>query len=124
MKYAIYQIQLSDAQYDLINAKGHDAVPAHMAKMKMTMDFDGGKIGGLASDAWDNGFYTHVSNIDAYTLEGVFHVGNMGPETDIERLSRMSSLSVGDVIIDEEGQIIVVAPIGFVAFSFNPKMAA
>jgi lipoate-protein ligase A len=125
MKYAIYQIQLSDAQYDLINAKGHDAVPAHMAKMKMTMDFDGGKIGGLASDAWDNGFYTHVSNIEAADVNQVFHIGNVGPEEKIERLTdRMSSLSVGDVIIDEEGQIIVVAPIGFVAFSFNPKMAA
>ena len=112
MKFAIYQIQLSNAQYDLINAKGPDAVPAHMAKMKMTMDFDD-TIGGLASDAWDNGFYTHVSNIDAYTLEGVFHVGNMGPETDIERLSRMSSISVGDIIEDENGKQSVVANVGF-----------
>ena len=124
MKYAIYQIQLSDAQYDLINAKGHNAVPSHMAKMDMTMDFRGEKIGGLASDAWDNGFYTHVSNIEAADVNQVFEIGNMGPEEKIERLTRMSSLSVSDIIVDEEGQIIVVAPVGFVAFSFNPKMAA
>jgi lipoate-protein ligase A len=123
MKYAIYQIQLSEAQYDLINAKGHMAVPAHVAKMDMTMDFSGGKIGGLASDAWDNGFYTHVSNIEASDINQVFEIGNIGPEDKIERLSRMSSLSVSDVIVDEEGQIAVVAPVGFVAFSFNPKMA-
>jgi hypothetical protein len=124
MKYSIYQIQLSDAQVDLINAKGHSAVPSHMAKMDMTMDFRGEKIGGLASDAWDNGYYTHVANIEADNPNGVFHVGNVGPEDKIERLTRMSSLSVSDVIVDEEGQIIVVAPVGFVAFSFNPKMAA
>jgi|TARA_B110000977_G_scaffold136959_1_gene173936 lipoate-protein ligase A len=124
MKYAIYQIQLTDNQYDLINAKGHMSVPAHVAKMDMTMDFSGGKIGGLASDAWENGFYTHVSNIEAVDVNQVFEIGNIGPEENIERLSRMSSLSVSDVIVDEEGQIIVVAPVGFVAFSFNPKMAA
>ena len=124
MKYAIYQIQLSDAQVDLINARGHSAVPAQIAKLDMTMDFSGGKIGGLASDAWINGFYTHVSNIEAVDVNQVFEIGNMGPEENIERLSRMSSVSVGDVIVDEEGQCIVVAPIGFVAFSFNPKMAA
>lgn len=124
MKYAIYQIQLTDAQYDLINAKGHDAVPAQVAKLKMTMDFSGDRIGGLADDAMVNGFYTHVANIEANDPNEVFEIGNIGPEENIERLTRMSSLSVGDIIVDEEGQCIVVAPVGFVAFSFNPKMAA
>ena len=124
MKYAIYQIQLTDAQYDLINAEGHDAVPSHAAKLKMTMDFSGNKIGGLAYDAFEAGYYTHVANIEADNANEVFEIGNIGPEENIERLARMSSLSVGDVIVDEEGQCIVVAPIGFVAFSFNPKMAA
>lgn len=124
MKYAIYQIQLTDAQYDLINAEGHDAVPAHAAKLKMTMDFSGDKIGGLAYDAFYNDYYTHVANIEADNANEVFEIGNIGPEENIERLARMSSLSVGDIIVDEEGQCIVVAPVGFVAFSFNPKMAA
>ena len=123
-KFNLYQIQLSDAQVDLINAKGFSAVPAQIAKMDMGMDFSGNKIGGLASDAWDNGFYTHVANIEAVDVNQVFEIGNIGPEENIERLSRMSSVSVGDVIVDEEGQIIEVAPVGFVAFSFNPKMAA
>ena len=124
MKYAIYQIQLTDAQYDLINAEGHDAVPAHVAKLKMTMDFSGDKIGGLAYDAFEAGYYTHVSNIQADNANEVFEIGNIGPEENIERLTRMSSISVGDIIVDEEGQCIVVAPIGFVAFSFKPEMAA
>ena len=125
MKFAIYQIQLTDAQVDLINETGDfNSVPAFAAKNKISMDFAGNKIGGLASDAFEAGYYTHVANITAKDFNDCFEVGNMGPESSIERLSRMSSLSVGDVIIDEEGQLVVVAPTGFVAFSFNPKMAA
>jgi hypothetical protein len=111
MKYAIYQIQLSNAQYDLINAEGHDSV--HKQSMKLDMGLRKNDTGAVAKEAFDLGYYTHVSNIDAYTLEGVFHVGNMGPETDIERLSRMSSISVGDIIEDENGKQSVVANYGF-----------
>jgi hypothetical protein len=108
MKFAVYQIQLTSAQVDLINAKGHSAVPAQIAKLDMTMDFQGDKIGGLASDYND-----------------CFEVGNIGPESSIERLThRMSSLSVGDVLVGEDGTVVVIAPVGFVAFSFNPKKVA
>ena len=123
MKFAIYQIQLTSDQVDLINAKGHSAVPAQIAKLDMTMDFAGNKIGGLASDAFDAGYYTHVANIEATDYNNCFEVGNIGPEENIERLSRMSSLSVGNVIVGEDGTMAVIAPVGFVAFSFNPKMA-
>jgi hypothetical protein len=125
MKFAIYQIQITEAQVDLINETGDfGAVPAQKAKMDMTMDFDGNKIGGLASDAFDAGYYTHVANIEAEDYNGCFEVGNIGPEENIERLSRMSSLSVGDVIVAEDGTVVVIAPVGFVAFSHNPSIAA
>lgn len=125
MKFAIYQIQITEAQVDLINETGDfGAVPAQKAKMDMTMDFDGNKIGGLASGAFDAGYYTHVANIEAEDYNGCFEVGNIGPEENIERLSRMSSLSVGDVIVAEDGTVAVIAPVGFVAFSHNPSIAA
>lgn len=125
MKFAVYQIQLTDVQVDLINSTGDfGAVPAQKAKMDMSIDFTGSKIGGIASDAWEAGYYTHVANITAEDYNDCFEVGNIGPESSIERLSRMSSLSVGDVIVGEDGTCAVVAPIGFVGFSFNPKMAA
>jgi|TARA_B110000977_G_scaffold63836_1_gene86809 hypothetical protein len=121
-KFSIYQIQLSTAQYAAIN--GNNTVPAFEARNAMMMDFKGHKIGGIASDAFEAGYYTHVCNIEAKDYNEVFHIGNMGPEENIERLSRMSSLSVGDVIVAEDGTVAVVAPIGFVAFSHNPKMSA
>ena len=126
MKYAIYQIRLTDAQIDRINeTQSFESVPAKKAKIDMEMDFAGHKIGGLAYDAFVvNNFYTHVANIEAASANEVFETGNIGPESNIERLGRMSSISVGDVIVDEEGQCIVVAPIGFVAFSHDYRLAA
>ena len=125
MKFAVYQIQLTKAQRKTVNESGDfDSVPAFAAKTKMSMDFSGNKIGGLASDAFDAGYYTHVANITAEDYNDCFEVGNIGPDENIERLGRMSSLSVGDVIVAEDGTVAVIAPIGFVAFSHNPKVAA
>lgn len=112
MQYKVYQIQLTDAEIDLINEKGHDAV--HKQSLKLGMSFPGEKdTGSIAADAFKRGYYTHVSNITADSLEGVFHVGNMGPEENIERLSRMHSVSVGDIVEDVTGKQSVVASYGF-----------
>tara|TARA_B110000908_G_scaffold164460_1_gene212529 strand:+ start:80 stop:448 length:369 start_codon:yes stop_codon:yes gene_type:complete len=122
MKFAVYQIILSKADADFINAGNPN--DKFSAQLKMSMDFSGDRIGGLASDAFDAGLYTHVANITAENNRGCFEVGNIGPESSIERLSRMTSLSVGNVIVDEDGTAVVVASEGFVAFAYNPKMAA
>ena len=108
--YKIYQIQLSDADVDMINDKGHNSVPHHKAKLDMNF---ADNIGALASDAFNKGYYTHVANITADGLEDVFHVGNMGPEENIERLTKMHSLSVADIVEDENGIKHVVASSGF-----------
>ena len=44
----------------------------------------------------------HVATIEAVDLNAVFEIGNIGPEDKIERLAPMHSISVGDVIIDED----------------------
>ena len=112
-QFAVYQIQITEAQRKTINAsKDFDAVLAFAAKIKMKMA-SGNKIGGLASDAFEAGYYTHVANITAEDYNDCFEVGNIGPDKNIERLSRMSSLSVGDVIVAEDGTVVVIDPIGF-----------
>lgn len=124
-KFAIYQIQLTDAEVDLINKTGDfNAVPKKALKLKMDMDFEGHRIGGFADEALEAGYYTHVANIEADDYNEVFETGNIGPEQNIERLGRMHSISVGDVIVGEDGTVAVVAPVGFVAFNHRPKMAA
>ena len=69
--------------------------------------------GMVASDAFNRGYYTHVSNITADDLNGVFHTGNMGPEENIERLAPMYSVSVGDIVEDVDGNKSVVASMGY-----------
>jgi hypothetical protein len=125
MKFAIYQIQITAAQRKTINESKNDfdSVPAFAAKIKMKMA-DADKIGGLASDAFDAGYYTHVANITAEDFDDCFEVGNVGPDDQIERITvRMSSLSVGDVIVAEDGTVAVIDPVGFVAFD-NSAIAA
>ena len=109
--YKLYQIHLTDAEIDLINAEGHDAV--HKQSLKLDMGLKKHDTGAVAGDAFSRGYYTHVSNITSTNLEGVFAVGNMGPEECIERLAPMYSVSVGDIVEDPEGVKHVVANFGF-----------
>ena len=110
MNYKLYQIQLTEAEYNKINAEGHNSVPKHKAKLDMSFNDN---VAELASDAFSKGYYTHVSNIEAEGLEGVFEVGNIGPESSIERLGKMHSVSVADVVETPEGVRHVVASVGF-----------
>ena len=115
MKYQILQIRVTDAEADLINETGDfNAVPKF--KARRDMDFPrlvGKSIEELAKESFEAGYYTHVANIEANDLEHVFHIGNMGPEEKIERLDRMHSVSVGDIIIDENNIVWVTADFGF-----------
>lgn len=114
MIYQLFQIQLSSEDWAAINAAGnHDAIPKNKARIAMQMDFSGSKIAFMAKEAFNNDFYSHVANIDASDLEDAFEIGNIGPDSAIERLNQMSSVSVGDLIIDEDGNKSVVASFGF-----------
>ena len=111
MKYELHQIHLTDEEHNKVNAEGHNSVAKH--KLHLDMNFsDTEEV--LAKEAWDKGYYTHVSNITTDKgLEGVFEVGNIGPEENIERISQMYSTSVGDIVIDSDGKKHFVAGIGF-----------
>ena len=111
MKYKLYQIHLTDAEVDKVNAEGHNSVPKHLTKIDMS--FAKNDTGSLAKKAMDNNWYTHVSNITADSMEKVFEIGNIGPEENIERLAPMYSVSVGDIVEDEDGNKSVVASFGF-----------
>jgi|TARA_B110000240_G_C13401428_1_gene411150 hypothetical protein len=111
MSYKLYQIKLTDEEVNLINSTGDfGAVPKQKMKLDMSHSED---AGGIASRAYGQGYYEHVANIKANDLEGVFEVGNVGPEEDIERLGSMHSVSVGDLVIDPAGNKHVVASCGF-----------
>lgn len=114
MKYQILQIRITDAEADLINESGDfNAVPKFKAQLDMRMKFDG-DITDVAKKAFDAGYYDHVANITASDLAHVYEISNLGnAEERIERLDRMHSVSVGDIIIDENNIVWVVANFGF-----------
>ena len=93
-KYEIYQINLTEAQINEVNSS--DEIPEFYRKASRTVSMPD------ASDLYDAiDMYEHVANIEAADLNGVFHIGNMGPEENIERLGPiMHSLSVGDIVVD------------------------
>jgi len=111
MKYKLYQIKLTSAEVDQVNETGHNSVPKQKAKMDMIMCNE--DINVPASQAFKDGYFEHVANINANDLEDVFEVGNIGPEEQIERFKPMHSVSVGDIVIDESGNKSVVASLGF-----------
>ena len=98
MIYEIYQIRLSETVMDATQwVRDHEALikvyPEYKAHLKTNI--------GVYDDSFFQ-FYSHVSDIEAHTLDDVFRIGNIGPESSITRYKPMHSLSVGDIIFDGE----------------------
>ncbi len=111
MKYTVYQIRYTEDEIAGINA-GVKSMKREI-RDDMVMAFRGEKMVGLVEKALHENLYTGVAQIEATCLDEVFQVGNIGPESQITRLSRMASVSVGDLIEDEDGTRHVVASFGF-----------
>jgi len=103
-KFSIYQIT------DQSNLK--DPVNGYMAS---TFMYGMGNVvtAELIATWYQEGLYELVAFIDANDLDDMYRVGNIGPAEQITRIGRPHSLSVGDIIVDEDDEIYVVAPIGF-----------
>jgi hypothetical protein len=97
MKYTVHQINLTDAQFNAFRDVYLDTI------------FQPTDTTILAA----RGLYKPVAEIIAGSLDQVFNIGNIGPESSITRLAPMHSISVGDVIVDETGRGVYVAPLGF-----------
>mgnify|MGYP001157178354 FL=1 len=100
----VFQIVIDKDLSDLINKEGWDC---HVNAKAYIEAQEGRASIGLA-----NGCYTHVANIVADDINHAFEVGNIGPEDRIERLAKMHSVSVGDILVDNEGAWLVM-PVGY-----------
>tara|TARA_R100000951_G_scaffold58681_1_gene49341 strand:- start:152 stop:541 length:390 start_codon:yes stop_codon:yes gene_type:complete len=98
MKYHILQISLTDAEVDLINEKGHDAVARHARHLNQDI---------LIHD------YDHVADFEVGSLLEVITLGN----EDIDRNNHpqinividnpeqgLASISKGDIIIESKSK--------------------
>ena len=56
--------------------------------------------------------YEHVADLDVADLNEAFQVGNIGPESKYTRYKSMHSISVGDILVDDN-KVSKVANHGF-----------
>ncbi len=111
-RFKLYQNHPSHAILNEMNRLGREAAMAEYPRVKAYVEvmWSGG------SEYWKPeyfAFYENVSNIEADSLDGVFEIGNIGPEENIERFLPMHSVSVGDIIENEEGEFWIVDGCGF-----------
>ena len=104
MKFSVYQIDLNDDQMENSELR------------EMYLDCIMGPTAEAIEKARE--FYTKVAEIDALAFDHVFEIGNIGPEEKITRFESMRSVSVGDVIVREDGLTKFVDSYGFTAVSF------
>ena len=104
MKYTVYQINLSDKDYE-------NGVLREMY-LDTIMDPTVEAIEKASK------MYARVAEIAANDFEEVFEIGNIGPVECIQKFQPMHSVSVGDVIVREDGVTKFVAPFSFKSVSF------
>lgn len=125
MRYTVFQFKLSREARNVVNTVGWLEAEKQFPEVAIQRDvlFSGGSE---YFSAWMSEYYNPVCNIDASDLDDVFHIGNIGPEESIERLAPMHSVSVGDVIRDNDmGTYHMVDGEGFTQLlSFMEKEAA
>lgn len=96
MQYKVYQFQLSNQDIEDMNAgRRMDLAVAFHTATALDTEF------GLMVER-----YAHVATVEANDLEHLFQICNLweAPERVTEHL-RMTSVSVGDLVADENGQL-------------------
>lgn len=67
------------------------------------------------------GLYEHVCDIEAENLDQVFEIGNLGPENAITRHKPMTSLSVGNLVVNALGHIYSCENVGWAQIDSHLK---
>lgn len=103
---------------DLGWAKVCEEYPAVEAHMACSM----GGSQGYVSDFLVH--YVHVADVDANTVEDAFHMhnnpfGDPVLEQQITRYGRQHSMSVGDILVAEDGGLYMCDPAGFSFIGFG-----
>lgn len=104
-KFYVFQINLSDEDYEIAEYKNRYLNTMLSPTPEAIRDAET--------------MYEMVAEIDALNFEHVFEIGNIGPEENIKRLKPMHSVSVGDVILDSDGNARYVDNYGFGSVNFK-----
>lgn len=117
--FKLFQIQPTREQYDRVNelgcwTKAFEEMPIIEASQALRM-------GGSEAYVTDyDKYFTHVADIECEAvsvdeaLEEAFNIHNMQKEESIKRYGSQHSMSVGDVLVGEFGDVHIVDKFGFV----------
>ena len=112
-KFAIYQIQLTDAEIIRVNNGEVLDKREHSLDMSMPMVADD-EMKNLALKGILDGHYTRVATIEAEDYNDVWRAGNDNNRDRFELIDRMHSVSTGDMILNvDTGALAVVKSFGF-----------
>lgn len=109
--YRLFQIQPSREQYDRVNELGWYEAMQEMPIIEASQSLR--MAGSEAYVTEYDQYFEHVSDIDVTDLEQAFHVHNMQDESKIKRYGPQHSMSVGDVLVGEYGDVHMVDGFGF-----------
>jgi len=106
-QFSVYQFSLSDEAVDALNDMGWiDAESVHPeVAIHRDVLFSGGSE---KFESWMGSHYALVNQYDVADLNAVFHDGNVK-----ERPEGMRSVSIGDIIVDDQGSAWMVDIDGF-----------
>jgi hypothetical protein len=101
----VYQIQLTDLEITVANEGG--------STPKLEAYFDRSFASTFMAENFQ--YYTHVANVFTDDMEYAFELMNLwdGSDNIVEKLDRCSSMSVGDVLVMEDGSMYRCASFGF-----------
>mgnify|MGYP000215108091 FL=1 len=105
--FKLYQIVIDSQLSNLINSEGWDC---HIDALSYRQASEGDPSFGIINDC-----YTHVADLVCDDLDHCFEVGNVGPEDRFVKKVGVNrtSVSVGDLLEDEDGLLHLVDRIGF-----------
>ncbi len=109
--FKLYQIVINEKLSDLINKFDWGC---HVTAQAYRNACDGDPSLGIA-----NGCYTNTADLTCKDLDHCYEVGNIGPNEFINKrysegeLAGVRSVSVGDLLEDEDGLLHLVDQIGF-----------
>lgn len=109
-KYEVFQLNITDKVVEDCNKYGHDGAIKRHDIWEARLDLH---LGAQSYTPPMFRFFHKVADISAGCLEDVFRIGNGVMEGNIQRAQEMHSLSVGDIVKDEDGLYHMIDIVGF-----------
>lgn len=110
----VYQVQLTDAMIDEVNAKGWGGTSWDRNYHRLT-NFPGknARVEDQFLEAVEAGLVTHTMIVNSNEIDDVFAAGNGMGGAEIVWQTCHKSISIGDLLVTETGEGYIIGRFGF-----------